>query len=115
MPVSLKGNTVARREWKRITGILEPVGYITELDAKALEGYVMADALVARYWDLVGKTDLDEAIVKGYVGQLHKWTQERSRQMARLGLTPKDRASLRVVTPEKDDDIRKFLKGGKAS
>ncbi len=110
-------NTVARREWKRVTFKLYEMGVLTQTDRAALASYCVAYA----HWVMAEeKLKIEEAVIETGKGNLvqNPWIQISKRSMeqvvkfaAEFGMTPSSRARLIVDTHDDEDEMAGLLFG----
>jgi phage terminase small subunit len=95
-------NDEEKAEWDYIYPKLHKLGIMTELDATMLAVYCMT---LRRYKDAIRMAHTTHAELKTYVAQLMQIS-------ARFGMSPADRAALKVPQKpkEKKDDIAKYFK-----
>ena len=112
-------STEARREWRRLATLLEPLGLLTRLDRDLLARYCENVVIRAR---LREQLDREGLTVDGYRGSVVKhpaWQQYREVSALlgadgdRLGLSPAARLRMPLSEPEPDEDseISRFLTG----
>ena len=114
--------TIGKREWKRITKQLEPLGLLTELDRVALALYCQAyDDYVTAKKEMdkedmrpVVKTANYNYVQNPMVGVMNKAWQRVLKAAAEFGLTPSARTRISVpegATKRKDGKTRFFRTG----
>lgn len=96
----------AKDEWRRLAGVLEPLGVLTETDADALAAY--CEAFVTwkqatnklRQFGMVikvGKTGLELPVISPYVKIAHQSMQQMRALLVEFGMTPSARARIHVT------------------
>ena len=94
----------AKREWRRLQKILEPLAYITEADRGPLEDYCRTQSMIWEAAKLV-RQGLEIAMAKGHVNALLKLQSQRDKLGGKLGLDPSERERLNVpVRLDADQD-----------
>lgn len=113
----------ARKEWNRVSRLLEKVGVLTHADRGVLAAYcqawakwVDAETTLAGE-ELVLKSDKGNMYQSPWVGVARQAMNDMVKLGAELGLTPASRVRLKVEPPEEEEDIAAQLfrmVGGKA-
>ena len=106
-------DSVAKAEWKRIVGLLERNGLITELDRTALEGYCVHYALWRKYLAALQKQTVGTTTHRRVAACASDAYASMMRSAALFGMSPADRARVSVEPADKDvDPIDRFLTHG---
>lgn len=124
MPPEVQGIPRAKDEWERIYCILEPIGLLTQLDRTLLSLYcityaqyldcidAMTDSegnfclcVTSRRYKNSDEEDFDQ-VKHPLAGVYNQLAEKMMQLLQRLGLTPTDRAKLKLTSPkeEKKDD-----------
>jgi P27 family predicted phage terminase small subunit len=110
----------AVKEWHRIKGILEARGLLSAEDWAILASYCSAQMLLRMAWASIGETGLVISSVNGIsmpapgVAIAKQMIDLQIKLGARLGLSPSDRASMRIESPPtetSDPATLKFFAG----
>jgi len=116
-------NTYAKKEWKRITPILERMGLITHIDMAALAGYcqaygrwIDAEKNIKKLQKRDGKdamlinTPKGYVMINPYISVANKSMELMYKFMVEFGLTPSSRTRISVKSNEDNyDDFEKLL------
>jgi P27 family predicted phage terminase small subunit len=109
----------ARREWKRITRLLMPLGLLTVIDGDQLALYCTA---YARWADAEKHLQEDGVIVKAptgypiqnpYPAVAHKSMELMHGYLAKFGMNPSDRGRVHVQRAPEKPGLDAFKLGGK--
>lgn len=112
-PKHFEGEALA--EWKRITGELQTLRLVSNIDRAALVSYCQAWADYVKACDTI--EDEGEVITseKGGLYQ-NPWVSIKNSAMDRMvrisaefGMTPSSRTRLKVETPTEEDEMKKML------
>lgn len=108
----VSANAAALKEWAAITSALAGVRLLGPLDVRVVESWCLCCAAIDAAYDLVQKVGTLTVNARGNVGQHPaqiQWMQLKAEQralMGRLGLSPADRAGLKM--PEAADELDEF-------
>jgi P27 family predicted phage terminase small subunit len=111
----------AKTEWRRVVGILQPLGLLTHADLAPLVAYCTAWAELQEATKLLHKEGRVCSTQSGYQVPHPAVAMQRSawaavRQLSALfGFDPSSRARLQMPEPEKEDPFEAFLKHAAAS
>lgn len=106
----------AKKEWRRITRELEPLGMLTALDLAGLAAYC---ALYARWVEaedkvreigMLMKTPNGYPILNPYLTVAQASLKQMRGYLQEFGLSPAARSRVTVEQPEKPDEFTEFLK-----
>ena len=103
---------VGRAEHKKIKKILEPMGHVTLADEPAVRIYLVAHERAEHFGTLIADVSEELAIAKGYCNAEIKYLMMKDRMIAKLGLSPPDRARINMPTKQ-EDPMGDFLKRGR--
>ena len=103
----------AKQEYRRIAAQLQPLGLLTEIDARALELYADTYALWCEATEKVGKVGIVIKTGTGFpmVNPYLQVAQQASKRMqsllAEFGMTPSSRSRVSVTKPKENpfDDL----------
>lgn len=105
----------ARQEWRRMVKLLEPLGLLTQVDRAALAAYCQCYSEWVRANEILAEKGMTFTTPNGYVQQRpevairQKARNDMLRFAARFGLTPSDRAGLRVAENHGADEFERWL------
>jgi P27 family predicted phage terminase small subunit len=115
-PACLKGT--ARREWQRVVGILGPRAVLTEADTSALLALCQSWSRYRRYSSMASRWLREDGEVTARVAAGEKQLDAAFKRWlplaARFGLTPADRARVKIGSGPKSDSKARFFDGGQA-
>lgn len=106
----------AKKEWRRISKVLAPLGLLTEMDLAALAAYC---TLYARWLEAEDKVRELGMLVKSpngypmqspYLNIAQGALKQMRGYLQEFGLSPAARSRVTVEEPEREDEFGKFLK-----
>jgi P27 family predicted phage terminase small subunit len=108
-------NKEARREWRRVTKLLFPLGLITHPDRATLAGYCDAYARAAeasrqlQRYGLIVKSPNGYPMQSPYLAILNTALQEMRASCTEFGMTPSSRSRVKTANPKQRSLFDDFL------
>jgi len=105
----------AKNEWKRVVALLEPLGLITQIDRAALAAYCQCYSEWVQADEVIQEQGMNFETPNGYLQQRpevairQKARADMLRFAARFGLTPSDRAGLKVPENNGPSEFERWL------
>jgi len=110
---------VAKREWKRVIELLEPLGLINKLNMAALAAYcqiysrwVEAEGMIRKHGMLV-KTPNGYPQLSPFLVITNKCLDQMKAYMVEFGMTPSSMSRMDIKPGENKDDMESLLSGVK--
>lgn len=116
-------DAVAKKEWVRMSHLLEPLGLLTAIDGTALalfcqaySRWLEADRQIRQFGAVI-KTPTGFPILNPYLSVMKGALAQMNKLIVEFGMTPSSRSRLRIEPPSKtaEDPLDAFLKRGAAN
>ena len=117
-----KLSPVAKREWKRVAGILADAGLLSTIDRAALAGYCQAWATwieaqaSLREYGVIIKSPNGYPMPSPYLSVANKAFEQMRMMLAEFGMSPSSRTRVEALPPaNKHDPFAEFLEHGRTA
>ena len=109
----------ARKEWRRITKALAPLGLLTDIDRAALAGYcdafgrwAEASLGLQKHGMIVKGRMAGEPVRSPYLAIVNQSLEQMKAFLIEFGMTPSSRERLHIEKPRELDDFDRLLLSG---